>query len=54
MSNEDKLTEICKKFVADNTISCGETIYQCDWVIENAYEFIESICEVVGYHQYEE
>jgi hypothetical protein len=26
-----------------------ETIYQTDRVIENAYEFIEEICNVVGY-----
>lgn len=46
---EEKLELIVKKFVEDNNISCPETIYQCDWVIENAYEFIEQLCEAVGY-----
>ena len=35
------------KFMIDNRISCGETVYQCDWVIENAYEFIDELFEIV-------
>jgi len=50
MEKEQKLMELCKKFIVDNTISCPETICQCDWVIEHAYDFIEDICEIVGYH----
>jgi hypothetical protein len=47
----EKLMEFCKKFIAEQQISSGETIYQCDWVIENACEFIEGVCEIVGYHK---
>ena len=43
------LWNVCKKYVAEQEISCAETIYQTDWVIENAYEFVEDVCNVVGY-----
>lgn len=46
--------EICEKFIKDNHISCAETIYQTDWVIENAYNFIEDVCNVVGYYSDEQ
>ena len=46
---EDKLKELVHNFIRDNKISCPETIYQQDKVIENAYEFIEALCEVYGY-----
>ncbi len=48
------LWNVCKKFVEDQEIGCVETIYQTDWVIEHAYEFIEDVCNVVGYKPYEE
>ena len=48
------LWNVCKKFVEDQNIGCAETIYQTDWVIENAYEFVEQVCNVVGYQPYEE
>lgn len=51
---EDRLTEIVKEFVREQRIYCPETIYQTDRVIVNAYEFIEKLCEVVGYHEYED
>ena len=44
-----KLWNLCIKFIEEQEISCPETIYQTDWVIENAYEFIEDICNEVGY-----
>lgn len=44
----------CNEFVEKQRISCPETIYQTDWIIENAYEFIEQICNVVGYYEYPE
>ena len=43
------LWAICEKFIEDQHIHCAETIYQTDRVIENAYDFIENICEIVGY-----
>ena len=49
-----KLVSLCEKFIADNEISCAETVCQTDRVIQNAYEFIEGICKIVGYHKFEE
>jgi hypothetical protein len=54
MKPKDKLWKLCEKFVKDNTISCPETIHQCDWVSENSPELVQAICEIVGYHKYEE
>jgi hypothetical protein len=48
------LWNVCKKFVEDQEIGSPETVYQCDWVIENAYEFIADVCNVVGYKPYED
>ena len=52
--SRDKLWELCQKFITDQRISCPESVYQCDWVIENAYVFIEEICNIVGYQREEE
>ena len=43
------LWNVCIKFIEEQGISCPETIYQTDWVIENAYEFIQEVCDEVGY-----
>jgi hypothetical protein len=48
------LWNVCKKFVQDQDIGHADTIYQCDWIIENAYYFIEQVCDVVGYNPYVE
>ena len=45
---------VCMKFIDEQNIGCVETIYQTDWVIENAYEFVEDVCNVVGYKEYED
>ena len=50
----ERLEKICKDFVAKQEITCAESVYQSDRVIENAYEFIESICNEVGYHKCED
>jgi hypothetical protein len=44
-----KLWQTCIDFIKEQTINCPETIYQTDWVIENAYGLIEDICDIVGY-----
>lgn len=49
-----ELWNLCKKFIEKQKIGYPETIYQTDWVIENAYEFIEQICNIVGYAESEE
>lgn len=46
----EKLLELCERFVRDQKIRCEETIHQTDRVILNAPEFIEKVCEIVGYH----
>lgn len=48
------LWNVCRKFIEEQEIGCADTIHQCDWVIEHAYEFIEDVCEVVGYKPYED
>jgi hypothetical protein len=43
------LLRLARKFIAENEITCSETVYQTDRVIEGAYDFIEAICELIGY-----
>lgn len=50
----EALWKVCTDFIDEQRIGCEEVIYQTDWVIENAYEFIERICDVVGYDEEEE
>jgi len=42
---------IVDKFIRDNEITVGETIYQMDRVQLAALEFIEELCEAAGYHE---
>ena len=51
---KDKLLEIVQSFIKAQSIHCPETIYQTDRVIENAYEFIQDLCDVVGYQELDE
>lgn len=44
-----ELLKVARAFVAEQSISCAEAIYQTDRVGENSYGFIESICDIVGY-----
>ena len=46
------LHALCLKFINDQKIDCAETVFQSDRVIENAYEFIREICDIVGYAEY--
>jgi len=48
-----KLWTVCEAFIEKQNISCAETIYQTDRVIENAYDFIAEVCDVVGYKEYQ-
>lgn len=48
---KDKLWLLCEKFIRDNQISCPESVYQCDHVIEHGYAFITEVCEIVGFHE---
>ena len=53
-TTEERLMMHCCAFINKQKIGCAETVYQTDRVIENAYEFIEGICEIVGYYKYED
>lgn len=48
-TKKDRLWSLCEKFVMEQRITCPEAICQCDRVIENAYDFIEKVCNIVGY-----
>lgn len=52
--SKDRLWEICQQFVKDNEIGHPETIYQSDRVIERSYRLVEKICDIVGYHEFDE
>lgn len=47
MNLETKLFDRVVKFMMDNGIKCDEYVSQCDHVIENAYEFIEDLFNIV-------
>ncbi|WP_276122613.1 hypothetical protein [Pararhizobium qamdonense] len=49
MLDREKLWQHVQTFVTDQSISCEETVYQSDRVIENGYEFIAGCCKIVGY-----
>ena len=49
-----KLANHCKSFIKDQKVRCPEDVWQSDKVIENAYEFIEGICNIVGYFKDDE
>lgn len=44
---KDELYERVFRFMVENRVTCEETVSQCDWVIENAYEFIEDLFRIV-------
>jgi hypothetical protein len=48
-----RLWKFCEKFIKKQNIGCPETVSQSDHVIVNAYEFIEGVCDIVGYYDEE-
>ncbi len=44
---KSQLADRVLKFMHDNRITCEDTIYQCDWVLENAYEFIGDLFNII-------
>lgn len=54
MTKQEELYELCIKFRDKHDISCPETISQVDNVIVDAYRFIEDICDIIGYREYED
>lgn len=53
MNRVNGLWEHCTKFFKDQRISCPETIFQSDRVMENSAEFIEGIGKLIGYYDEE-
>lgn len=49
-----RLWKVCEDFIKAQRIGSAETIYQSDRVIENAYEFIDNVCGVVGFEREED
>lgn len=48
-----RLWKTCERFIKHQNISCGEAVYQSDNVILNAYEFIDDVCNIVGFYDEE-
>ena len=48
------LFDLCAKWVQKMEITCPEAVYGCDRVAEEAATFIEQICKIVGYYEYED
>ncbi len=57
MSNNQKqkmLWKLCENFISNLEIGSSETIYQSDKIYEESPDFIRSICDIVGYHEFPE
>lgn len=55
MSSEPfKLWTHCAQFINNQCISCAKDIARCENVMEHSYEFIEKVCDIVGYWKDEE
>jgi len=48
-TNVRALLALCEKFIEDQRITSAEVVGDADRVMENAYEFIFNICEILGY-----
>ena len=46
---KDELMNLCRRFIDENEISCAEAVHQMECVSNNSLEFIEDICELIGY-----
>lgn len=49
MSNEEEVYKLCEEFIEAQRIWSREMVFTSDRVIENAYELIADICEIIGY-----
>lgn len=50
VSDQAKLWQLCQDYIEKQNISCPEAVYQNDNVALSAQEFVESVCDLVGYH----
>lgn len=46
---QQRLFDHCRGFIEQQQITCADSVSQCDRVIENAYDFIAGIGEIVGW-----
>jgi len=46
-----KLLAYCRNHIKEQAITCPETVYQSDRVVESSYAFVEGVCDIVGYAQ---
>jgi hypothetical protein len=46
-----QLWHVCRSYIEDLEITCPEAIYQKDGITQTSLEFVEQICEIVGYHE---
>lgn len=51
---KDQLWQLAERFIDINDIFSSENVYQSDNVIEEAYDFLDNMCEIVGFKPYEE
>lgn len=54
MKIDAEIFDLCKDFIKDNEITCVEDIYRSATIEANALELLEQICELIGYHDYDE
>ena len=52
-TDSSKLEEILRAFILKHRISCPESIYQTDCIIEDACCLIEDLVKEVGYYDHE-
>lgn len=48
---KERLLLLCEKYIKDHQISESSCIGQNDDIIIDAYDFIDDICEIVGYYK---
>ena len=46
---EGELTKICRDFINGNHIGCADKIQQSDYILEDLPDFVEKVCDHVGY-----
>lgn len=46
-----ELERVILRYAKTERITCPESVYQQDNVIENAYELIDELCRIVGVYE---
>lgn len=54
MKVDVELLDLCKEFIEEHKIRCSEKIYDDDKISYASLEFIESICDLIGYYEEDE